>query len=182
MNDQMQQIAVRIRELREILELTQEEVAKDVGVPLADYQRYEQAANDVPISALYAIAERMGVDPTVLMTGEAPRMAEYTVVRGGRGVSVERYAGYRFTALAANYIGRNMDPMIVDMTPGDGAPELVTHGGQEFNYVLEGRIIVTIGGQEFALDAGDSIYFNPRIPHGQRAGGVPGKFMTIINE
>ena len=145
-------------------------------------QRYEEEAGVVPISALYAIADRLGVDPTVLMTGEAPRMAEYTVVRGGRGVSVERYKGYRFTALAANYIGRDMDPMIVDMTPSDGAPELVTHGGQEFNYVLEGRIIVTLGNQEFTLEAGDSIYFNPRIPHGQRAGGIPGKFITIINE
>jgi len=182
MNDQMQQIAARIKELREILELSQEEVAGDVGVTLEAYQRYEQAANDVPISTLYAIAERLGVDPTVLMTGEAPRMAEYTVVRQGKGVSVERYAGYRFTALAFNYIGRQMDPMIVDMTPSDGAPMLVTHGGQEFNYVLEGCIIVTVGRQEFTLQAGDSIYFNPRIPHGQRAGGVPGRFLTIINE
>lgn len=182
MNNQMEQIAARIKELREILELTQEEVAQSVGVPLETYQRYEQAANDVPISALYAIAEKLGVDPTVLMTGEAPRMAEYTVVRQGKGISVDRYAGYRFTALAFNYIGREMDPMIVDMTPSDGAPELVTHGGQEFNYVLEGRIIVTVGNQEFELEAGDSIYFNPRIPHGQRAGGVPGRFLTIINE
>lgn len=182
MNNQMEQIAARIKELREILELTQEEVAQSVGVPLETYQRYEQAANDVPISALYAIAEKLGVDPTVLMTGEAPRMAEYTVVRQGKGISVNRYAGYRFTALAFNYIGREMDPMIVDMTPSDGAPELVTHGGQEFNYVLEGRIIVTVGNQEFELEAGDSIYFNPRIPHGQRAGGVPGRFLTIINE
>ena len=182
MNDQMQQISARIRELREILELTQEQVAADTGIALEDYKSYEEEAGVVPISALYAIADRLGVDPTGLMTGEAPRMAEYTVVRGGRGVSVERYKGYRFTALAANYIGRDMDPMIVDMTPSDGAPELVTHGGQEFNYVLEGRIIVTLGNQEFTLEAGDSIYFNPRIPHGQRAGGIPGKFITIINE
>jgi mannose-6-phosphate isomerase-like protein (cupin superfamily) len=109
-------------------------------------------------------------------------MAEYTVVRQGRGVSVERYEGYKFTALAANYIGRQLDPMIVDITPSDGTPKLVTHGGQEFNYVLEGRIVVTIGKQEFTLEAGDSVYFNPRIPHGQRAAGVPSRFLTIINE
>ena len=182
MNNQMEQIAARIKELREILEYTQEEVAEEVGVSLEDYQRYEQAVNDVPISTLYAIADKLGVDPTVLMTGDTPRMAEYTVVRQGKGVSVERYAGYKFTALAANYIGRELDPMIVDINPSDGAPKLVTHGGQEFNYVLEGRVIVTIGKQEFLLEAGDSVYFNPRIPHGQRAEGVPSRFLTIINE
>ncbi|MBP1559342.1 MAG: cupin domain-containing protein [Oscillospiraceae bacterium] len=182
MNNQMEQIAARIKELREILEYTEEEVAQEVGVSLEDYRRYEQAVNDVPISTLYAIADKLGVDPTVLMTGDAPRMAEYTVVRQGKGVSVERYEGYKFTALAANYIGRELDPMIVDISPSDGTPKLVTHGGQEFNYVLEGRIVVTIGKQEFTLEAGDSIYFNPRIPHGQHAEGVPSRFLTIINE
>ena len=48
--------------------------------------------------------------------------------------------------------------------------------------MLEGRIVVTIGKQEFTLEAGDSIYFNPRIPHGQHAEGVPSRFLTIINE
>ena len=36
---------------------------------------------------------------------------------------------------------------------------------------------------EFELNAGDSIYFNPECPHGQRCGGdVPAKFVTIIAE
>ena len=41
MNDQMQQISARIRELREILELTQEQVAADTGIALEDYKSYE---------------------------------------------------------------------------------------------------------------------------------------------
>ena len=71
--------------------------------------------------------------------------------------------------------------MIVTLSPNEEA-ELVTHGGQEFNYVLEGSIKVVIEGREFILNKGDSIYFNPALPHGQRAVGGQAKFLTIINE
>ena len=43
--------------------------------------------------------------------------------------------------------------------------------------------MVTWEDKEFELNAGDSIYFNPEHPHGQRCGGdVPAKFVTIIAE
>ncbi|MEF9988521.1 MAG: XRE family transcriptional regulator [Christensenella sp.] len=181
MNEQVVQIAARIRELREILEVPQESVAKKVGISLAEYQRYENAQDDIPIGVLYGVAAELNVDPTELLTGEAPRMDEYTIVRGGRGMCVERYPGYSFTSLAYNYKHRDMEPMIVTISPNEEA-ELVTHSGQEFNYVLEGRVKVVIRNREFILSAGDSIYFNPSLPHGQHAVDGVAKFLTIINE
>lgn len=181
MNEQVKQIAARIRELREILDIPQERVAEKVEVRLAEYQKYENAEDDIPIGVLYGVAAELGVDPTELLTGEAPHMDEYTIVRGGAGVSVERYPGYAFTSLAYNYKNRDMEPMIVTISPSDEA-ELMTHSGQEFNYVLEGSIKVIIKNREFILNAGDSIYFNPAFPHGQRAVTDVAKFLTIINE
>ena len=48
----------------------------------------------------------------------------------------------------------------------------------------DGRtVIVTLGDKEFVMNAGDSIYFNPSIPHGQRCGGdVKARFLTVIAE
>ena len=49
--------------------------------------------------------------------------------------------------------------------------------------MLEGNVIVTLGDKEFSLTAGDSIYFNPTIPHGQRCGGPEkARFLTVIAE
>ncbi len=180
MDTQIKQIAQRMKELREILDISQEEIAQKLGVELGIYQKYEDASDDIPIGVLYSVANEFGVDPTVLMTGDMPRMDEYTIVRGGKGVKVDRYAGYSFTALAANYKHREMDPMIVTLSHTDEA-ELVTHSGQEFNLVLEGTIKIVIGKREFELAAGDSIYFNPAIPHGQRALTPKAKFLTVIN-
>ena len=182
MNVQIKQIAQRIRELREILDVDAADLAKQVNVSVAEYNQYENAESDIPIGVIYAVAAALNVDPTVLLTGDAPRMSDYTIVRQGRGVSVERYKGYKFSSLAFNYIGRQFDPMIVDLDPMEKPPELVVHGGQEFNYVLKGTVQLVIGSREFLLEAGDSAFFNPMTPHGQRAVGGPVKFLTIINE
>lgn len=181
MNSQIEQISSRIKELREILELAPEQIASKIGLTLEEYQNYESAKNDIPIGVLYAIATELGIDPTVLLTGESPRMDEYTIVRNGRGINIERYPGYSFSSLAFNYKHREMEPLLVTLSPNEEA-ELVIHGGQEFNYVIEGKIRIIIGDKEFLLNAGDSIYFNPALPHGQRAVGKEAKFLTIINE
>ena len=181
MNEYIKQISDRIRELRDILDLTAEEVAANIGVSTEEYLAYENGEKEIPISLLYMVAGIFKVDPTVLMTGDVPRMDDYTVVRGGNGVKVERYPGYSFSALAFNYKHRQMDPMIVTLSKSETA-ELVRHGGQEFNYVIEGAIKVVVGDREFTLEAGDSIYFNPEKPHGQRAVTETAKFLTIINE
>lgn len=181
MNEYIKQISDRIRELRDILDLTAEDVAANIGVSTEEYLAYENGEKEIPISLLYKVASIFKVDPTVLMTGDVPRMDDYTVVRGGNGVKVERYPGYSFSALAFNYKHRQMDPMIVTLSKSETA-ELVRHGGQEFNYVIEGAIKVVVGDREFTLEAGDSIYFNPEKPHGQRAVTETAKFLTIINE
>lgn len=182
MGNELQQIADRVRELREILEVTPEQVAAQVNLSLDTYLSYETGKADIPIGVLYSVANVLHVDPTVLLTGDEPRMDDYTIVRGGKGVTVERYVGYSFISLAYNYKGRDMEPMLVTLGGQDKPAELVTHGGQEFNYVLEGTVALTIGNREFRLSAGDCIYFNPRNPHGQKAVGGVARFLTIINE
>ena len=179
-----QQIASRVRELREVLDMDAEQVAAGLGIPVELYNSYENCEQAIPISTMNRLAEILHVDFTELLTGEAPRMADYTLVRSGQGVKVERYPGYAFQSLAYNFKGRTMEPMLVCLDPHDddeSQPALVTHGGQEFNLVLEGQVKVVIGNRSFVLSPGDSIYFDPSIPHGQRAVGGPVKFVTIIN-
>jgi len=58
----------------------------------------------------------------------------------------------------------------------------VTHKGQEFNYCLKGAVKVTVGGKELLLREGDSLYFDPRLPHMQTAATETAVFLTVINE
>jgi len=180
MKEKLQQIPARIRELREILELTPETVATHLRISVGDYQGFEAGEQDIPISVLYEIAALFGVDMTVLLTGETPRMNTHTVVRRGEGVNVERFAGYNYSAMAYNFIGRVMEPLLVELSPSDAEPALVMHPGQEFNYVISGKVKIRIGKLDYVLNQGDSIYFDPLLPHGQRAVDGAASFLTVI--
>ena len=179
-DENLAQIPGRIKELREVLEISAMDMAKDIEVPYTTYVQYESGGLDIPISVLYRISNRMGTDLTVLLTGEDPRIDTASVCRAGKGVQIERYPGYEFSSLAYNFKGRTMEPLMVLLDPARDPAAPVTHGGQEFNYVVEGTVKVTVGVREFILEAGDSIYFNAQLPHAQAAVNQVSRFITII--
>ena len=182
MKSELDLIPRRIKELREILDISVEEIAKKINVEVDVYNQLESGEKDIPISLLYEIADVLNVDCTVLMTGQSPRMNSYAVCKNGEGVAVDRYEGYHFESIAFNFKNRTMEPMIVTLNEDDEEPAKVVHGGQEFNFVLEGSVKVTVGAKSFILNKGDCIYFDPSIPHGQAAVGGSTKFLTVINE
>ncbi|MFP3040880.1 XRE family transcriptional regulator [Treponema primitia] len=182
MQDHLAQIPSRIKELREIMEISAIDMATDIDIPFETYSRYESGELDIPISVLYKISHRLGTDTTVLLTGEDPRMDTASVCRGGKGVEVERYPGYEYSSLAYNFKNRTMEPLLVYLDPNKAAAAPVTHSGQEFNFVVEGVVKVTVNKREYILEAGDSIYFSALLPHAQSAVKAPSKFITIIQE
>lgn len=181
-NGSRMEIASRIRELRESMEVPAKEAASRLGLGLSDYQKIEEGVTDAPISALYGIAGLFGVDMTDLLTGKSPNLHRYCVVKSGEGPEIERYPGYRFQSLAFDFQSRLFEPLLVTLDPAQNRSiALVTHGGQEFNFVLSGRIRVILGGKTVDLAAGDSIFFDPTIPHGQLAQDEkPASFLTVI--
>ncbi len=181
-NEQIKLIADRIAYMRDVLDMSETEVAEGIGISTEEYLMYERGEKDIPISIIYKTASVLGIDSTELLVGDAPRMSEYCITRKGCGVGVERFEGYKFESLAHNFIGRDKEPMIVTITPSEKKADQVSHSGQEFNYVLEGTIGISIGSKEFILHEGDSIYFKPSIPHGQFAVGGTAKFLTIIDK
>lgn len=182
MQNEINEIANRIRELREVCEYSQEQLANELGVPVAQYAEYEAEGN-FPISVIYEISNKFKVDFNELVTGAPSRLDTYHVVRRGHGRSVSRFDGYRFKDLAFRFGNKIMQPLLVTLDPSDEPAALVTHAGQEFNLVLKGQIAVVFADQEIVLDEGDSIYFNPTLPHGQRCvGDSKARFLTVIAE
>lgn len=182
-SEELREIGQRIEGLREACEVTREEMAAELEVSLETYTRWEETGADVPISALYHMARKYGVEMTELLTGTGAKLDTYQVVKSGQGREVERYPGYHFEDLAYRYQGKIMQPLEVTISPSDDPAKLVSHGGQEFNLVLDGTLVVVWGDREFVLERGDSIYFNPEVPHGQRCGGdTPARFVTVIAE
>lgn len=180
-DNQFKELAKRIAGLRDACGYTEEEFADQLGVDREVYRGYEETGFDVPASVLMSIANVCKVDMAVLLTGGSSHLDTYQVVRAGKGRVVERFPGYHFQDLAYNYAGKVMQPLLVTLGPSDEPAALVTHAGQEFNYVTEGTVILVFADREITLEVGDSVYFNPQIPHGQRCGSdKPATFVTMI--
>jgi transcriptional regulator with XRE-family HTH domain len=183
MEDQIRQISERLRGLREILELTAEELVTNCNIPLEEYQAAETGNSDISVSMLQKIARRYNIPLDVLMFGEEPKMNSYFITRAGMGTSIERSKAYKYQSLAAGFKNRNADPFIVTVESKDESEPVHfnSHNGQEFNYVLEGRMKFYIHDQEIILEKGDSIYFNSELSHAMRAlDGTTVRFLAII--
>ncbi len=179
MDRKVQATAERIKGLRLMEGFTEEEVASAVDLSVTEYIKYENGEDDLPVSLLYAIADFYHVDLTEILTGSSPHLSDVCYVKSGEGLKVERYDQYDFQSLAYKYRNRKIEPLLVTLTPGN-SPELVTHQGQEFNYCLEGKMVVVVGENEYLLEPGDSLYFNPLIPHKMLAVDAEAKYITII--
>ena len=183
MAEKRKDIAARLKELRTLAGRSPEELARVLGVTVAEYNGYEAGRADIPASVLHEAARFLKADLTELLTGEAPRMKVFTVTRQGGGVRVERRKDYQYRNLAANFAGRKVDVFEVTVPADAGASgaHANSHPGQEFDYVLEGRMRVCIHGNELVLEAGDCVYFDSNHGHAMQAlDGKPARFLAMI--
>jgi len=183
MLEKMKEIAERLKGLRDAFKLGATEFAAKIGVPPDDYARYEAGNTDIPVSVLFRAAQELKVELSSLLTGDAPRLSHYCLVRRGEGVSVERRNDYRYQSLAYNFIHKKAEPFFVavDPEPEEKPAPTNVHPGQEFEYCLAGRLEVTVGGHTLVLEEGDSLFFDSSIPHGMKAlGGRPARFLAVI--
>jgi transcriptional regulator with XRE-family HTH domain len=171
MTEQIKLIVERIKGLREIAGVSAETLARDLSVSIDQYLKYESGSIDIPVSLLYKIAHRFNVDLSVLLSGDNPKLHIYCVVREGRGLRVERNKQYKYESLAYNFINKRAEPFIAIIEPvkEDAQFEYTSHPGQEFDYVIEGCLMVSIDGHEVILNEGDSIYFDSTYKHAIRA-------------
>lgn len=183
MSDQVKQIASRIKDLREIAGMTVETLASEMGVTADIYREYESCGTDIPIGFLYEVSNRFNVELTAILTGEDPRLHTYCLVKKEKGINVDRRKPYKYQSLAYNFIHKKSEPFLVTVGPDiqETPVHFNSHPGQEFNYVMEGTLMIYIDGHQLVLEEGDSLYFNSGCSHGMKAlGGKAAKFLAII--
>lgn len=181
----MKEIAERLKGFRESLDLSPEEMAAECGVNVETLQKYESGDYDIPLSFLQRLSSRKGVELAVLMFGEEPKASNYFITRKGKGKKVERSEAYSYLNLAVGFQKIKITPFLVTIAPehtAGTARQPNYHDGQEFNYVLEGEMEITIGTMSTVLHEGDSILFDATIPHAMRAiGDKEAKIIAILN-
>ena len=181
MEEQIKQIADRIKGLRDSLDITVEEMAERCKRTPDEIRSYEAGKTDIPMSFLFEVAQHFNISTSTLISGEEPRMTSYFLTRFGKGKSVERNKAYKYQALASGYKQPKAEPFEVTVEPDEKEMHLNSHEGEEFNYVLEGRLLLRINDKYLILNPGDSIYFDSSNLHGMKAlDNQPVRFLAII--
>jgi len=171
MSGKIKLVAKRIKELRRIAKLSAAEVASSLKIAKNVYQKYESGTRDIPVSVLYEIAHKFNVELTALLTGDEPRLHTYCLVKKNTAASVDRRKEYKYQDLAYNFSHKKAEVFLVTVEPKpkETGVHFYSHPGQEFNYVLEGKLKVILEGREVILEEGDSLFFNSGLKHAMRA-------------
>ena len=181
MTQQLIEIGQRLAGLRQIMEYSVKDFAVKTGITERELIDYEKGQKDFSFSFLYNAAEALGVDVVDLMSGQSPHLTTCCLTRGGEGLSVDRREAYQYKHLAHTFRNKAAEPFLVTVEPKESKPEQHAHEGQEFNYMISGRMAFYIGVICHELDPGDSIYFDSGVPHAMRAlDGRPASFLAVV--
>lgn len=171
----IQEMAHRIRELREIEGYTVAEMAMKTGVDEQEYLACEEGRSDLNFAFIYRCALAFQVDVSDIIQGSSPKLASFTVTRRGQGQDIGSAHGMQYFNLAAAFRNRIAEPLYVKVpynpTSAHEDIELTTHQGQELDIVIEGQLKVQVGEHTTVLNAGDTIYYDSGTPHGMIATG-----------
>jgi len=178
-------IGNQIRKLRTAREMTLQDLADLSGLSKPNLSQIENNLVTPPIATLLKISSALGVHIGHFFQ-ESGQESGIVVVRKGDHYGVAKgqhisHIGYQYKPLAYPKVDKRMEPFIVHMEARQ-ADEIVynNHRGEEFLYVLDGRLEFRCGESIVTLEEGDSLYFDSAMPHGYRGIGGPAKTLVVI--
>ena len=181
MTEQLQEIGKRLAALRTIQEMSREDLAAQTGVTVQQIEDYEAGRSDFSFSFLSTAASLLHVDVVELLSGDSPKLSSCCIVRRGQGLSIDRRRAYSYKHLAYTFTKKMADPFFVKVEPKDQPPEKKHHLGQEFDYMLSGRMRLFVGQEQYDLEAGDSAYYDSSQPHAMMAlDNASAEFLAIV--
>ena len=179
---QLQEIALRIRDMREILGLSVAEMAKNTGLDEQTYVQYEGGSVDLPFTFIHKCSQTFGIEMTELLEGHSAHLSNYAITRRGKGLTTAKEDGITIQNLAPMFRNKLAEPYWVryeySAEQQNQPIHTTTHSGQEFDLVISGTLMVRVGDRTEVLHEGDSIIYNSSAPHGMIA--VDGKDCTFL--
>lgn len=167
------------------------EVSERTGLPVPTLSKLENDKISFSYDKLMQVSRGLKLDIAELLS---PKMAETpglrmvarrSVSKAGEGVAVDS-GTYVYKHLATDLLDKAFVPMVGEIKARslEEFGEMIQHPGEEFCYVLKGRLILhTSIYAPVILDEGDSIYFDSDMGHAYvSAGPGPCIMLSICSE
>jgi transcriptional regulator with XRE-family HTH domain len=164
-------VGVRIREMRRTRGLALVRLAESAAISRSALSQIEVGRTDPSLQTLRRLAASLQIPLAALF--ETQGTVEQRVVRAHERkiLSIPRNR-LRYELLTPTLKNKRVEFLRVEFdVDRGGRPELYAHDGQEYGFVIHGRVEVCLDGTVYRLNHGDSIFFSARIPHFVRNAG-----------
>jgi len=182
------QIGKRIRSLRLERDVTLDQLADLCRLTKGQLSKIENGKVSCPVSTLTRVASALGVHVGSLFDGNDTQARAVMVKKADRKSIVGRGSkiGHSYESLAAGLpFEKDFEPylMTIEEKKIDPAKNVFKHPGHEFLFMLEGKMTYRHADKEFALEPGDSLFFDGTFEHGPVAvSNTPVRFLSVISE
>lgn len=183
---QVDEVGKRIRMLREEKGITIEDLSKMTGFPQSRLEDIETGAVQPQLGTVMKLSRALDSAVGRLVSGMGSRL--YSITRKDERKKISRSSSktgkknlYSYMSLAPEVQGRHMEALIVQLERSTET-EVSVHDGEEFVYVLEGTVNLTIGGEAYDLDPGDSAYYLSTTDHYITAKSDKATILAVLYE
>ena len=155
-------IGERIKNLRQLSNLTQEELAERANLTKGFISQIERDLTSISLDSLVQILDALDESIPEFFSGAAE---EKIVYRQKDRVAIEKERVERFELLVPGSTNRRLEPVLLTLKQGQVTPKERPHEGEEFGYVLQGRINLRFGREVLKLKKGECFYISAEKEH-----------------
>ncbi len=177
-------VGAQVRALRTALGMKLSNLAAAAGLSPGMLSKVENGATSPSLATLQALAQALNMPLASLFT-RFDAKSEATFVKAGQGLTIERRGsakGHRYQLLGHGLrpeIG--VEPYLITLDESSDAYPIFQHEGIEFLYMLAGEVLYAHGDQSYAMQPGDSLFFDAGVPHGPlELRRLPAVYLSII--
>ena len=156
-------IGARLRTLRRERGWRLEDLAERTGLSKAYLSRLESGERQPSLTALFGIAKAYGVSFSALFEPE-PETQSLVVVRAEED-RVQRGNGLLYSKLSNGHMAFNLRPLRIVVPAERAGDTLYQHEGEQWLYVLSGRLRLEVSDEDLVLGPGDTAHFDADTPH-----------------
>lgn len=154
-------IGARIKQMRIRNDLTLEELASRSELTKGFLSQLERNLTSPSVSTLEDILEALGSDLASFFKDSK----QDKIVFKKEDYFVDEHEEYCIHWIVPNAQKNEMEPILLELNAGGTSKEFDPHDGEEFGFVLEGRIVLVNGEKEYPVKKGETFYINGKYRH-----------------
>jgi transcriptional regulator with XRE-family HTH domain len=157
-------IGEKLKRFRMSNSLTQEELASRADLTKGFISQMENDATSPSIATLKDILDVFGVSMQEFFS-DSPGDESFVFGKESRVQSTDDDAGVTVELLVPGAQNREMDPVLVTLKPGEEMEEQDYHEGEEFGYVMQGRVQLRLDDRLYKVNKDECFYFDSGKKH-----------------